>query len=74
MDPANDPRLGEHQEIVVALEVPAPVAEPFTPVLRFAEAMGLDHGPHRPIEDEEALGKQSLELGSAVWLEHGHLD
>ena len=74
MNAADDIWPGQHQQVVIAFQVVRMFGKALATVIGFLQIVALDHGPHRPIEDEEALGKQSLELGSAVWLEHGHLD
>ncbi len=37
------------------------VAKPVAAEVVFLEVMGLDHGPHRAVEDEDALGEDLLE-------------
>ena len=44
-------------------ELARPVGEPLAPVVPLAQAVGLDHGPHRAIEHEDALGEERLEQG-----------
>ena len=52
VDTANDFRLREHEEIVVAFEVARPILEPLAAIIGFHELMALDHGPHRAIENK----------------------
>ena len=47
----------------MAPEVAGPVGEPLAPVLALAQAVGLDHGPHRAIEHENALREERLQQG-----------
>jgi len=54
---ANDRRLGQYQQIVVTLEIAGPVAEPFAPVIGFLQAIALDHGAHRAVQDQNAVSQ-----------------
>jgi hypothetical protein len=55
VDALDDLGLGEHQQVVVALEVLVPVLEAFAAVVGFAQLVALDHGAHRTVEDQDAL-------------------
>ena len=53
MNRRNDGRLGERQEIVVALEVAGPVREALAAEFHLAQAPALNHRPHRAVEDHQ---------------------
>ena len=53
--------LRERQQIVVALQVAAVVAEALAAVARLIELVLLDHGAHRAIEQHDALIEQLLQ-------------
>jgi hypothetical protein len=55
VDIPDDVRLGQGQQVIVALEVAGPVLEPFATVVCFLQPVGLDHGAHGAIEDEDAV-------------------
>src|SRR6185295_5678205 len=59
---ADDLRLRERQQIVVALDVVLMVLEAFAAIFGFAEVIGLDHRPHGAIEDEDARVQGGFEL------------
>jgi len=61
VDAADDVRLGEDEEVVVALQLAGMVLEARPPVVRLVELMGLDHGAHGPVQDEDALGQQGFD-------------
>lgn len=54
VDVLNDGRLGNIQEIIVALEVLLPVLEALTAKGRLIQLPLLNHGPHRSIEDQDS--------------------
>ena len=66
---ADDRRLGQRQQIVVALEIAGPVAEPFAPVVGFLQAVALDHGAHRAVQDQDAAGQEVGQFSGAI---NGH--
>ncbi len=51
----DDLRLGQRQQVVVALEVARPVAEPFAAVAGLVELVALDHGAHGAVQDQDAF-------------------
>jgi hypothetical protein len=51
MDAADDAGLGQHQQVVVALEVVRVILEAFAAVVGLLQAVALDHGAHRAVED-----------------------
>ena len=55
--------LGQGEEVAVAPEVARPVGEPLAPVVPLAQAVGLDHGPHRAVEHQDAPGEERLQQG-----------
>ena len=61
MDGANDLGLGEAEEVAVALQLAVRRREPLAPVLRLAQAVGLDHRPHGPVEQQDPARQQRLE-------------
>ena len=61
VDVADDLRLGERQQIVVALQVARPVLEAFPPVAVLVQLVALDHGPHGPVQDQDAFFEQLFE-------------
>ena len=55
VDVANDFRLSEREEIVVALEISGMVAKQPATKIVLAELVRLDHGAHRTIEEKDAF-------------------
>ena len=51
MDVGDDLRLGDRQQVVVALEVLTPVGEPGPAVVGLGELVALDEGAHRAVQD-----------------------
>jgi hypothetical protein len=62
MDGLHDVRLGQAQQVVVALQVLRRILEPLSPEAGFIQRKGLDHGPHGAIEDDDAPAQQALKL------------
>ncbi len=60
MDGLDDLGLGQAQQVVVALQVLRPVLEPLAAKGSFVQLVGLDHGPHRAVENDNALAQQAL--------------
>ncbi len=54
VDGADRIRLGQAEQVVIALEIAVPVGEPLTAVFGLAEAVPLDHRAHRAVEHENA--------------------
>ena len=69
MDVADDGRLGDDQEVVVALQLAGVVLEAFAAVVRLLQLELLDHGAHRPVEVDDALAEEGLEAlpGRIQW-------
>ena len=59
MDFLDDVRPGQTEQIVVAFDIARPILEPFAAIRRLVEAIGLDHGAHRAVEDDDALAQQA---------------
>ncbi len=55
MDVADDLRLGDGQQIIVALEVARVVSKALAAIIRLLERIALDHGAHGAVEDQDAL-------------------
>ena len=56
---ANDVRLREHKQVVVALEILTfPIRKALSAVVGFLQFVLLDHGAHRAVQDEDALGEK----------------
>ena len=56
---ANDLRLGEHEEVVVSLEILAgPIGEAVATVVGLLQLVLLDHRAHRAVEEDDALREQ----------------
>ena len=51
-------RLGDTQQVVVALEIALPVGKAFAPEIGLLERALLDHRAHRAIENHDALGQK----------------
>ena len=61
VDVADDLGLGQRQDVHVALEVRGPVGETLAPVGRLVESVGLDHGAHGAVEQQDTLGEQPFQ-------------
>ena len=55
VDFADNLRLRERQQVVVALQIVRKILEPFAPVVFFRQVVTLDHGSHRAVEHEDAV-------------------
>ena len=66
VDLPDDLRLGEHQQVVVALQVFRMRREARAAEGGLIQPVALDHGAHGPVEDEDALRQQLLELAQTV--------
>jgi len=64
-------RLGQRQQVVVALDVLGPVREAAAAVAGFVEAKPLDHCPHGPVKDEDPLCRRGPERGQPFVAGHG---
>src|SRR5689334_6869181 len=58
----DDRRLGQRQEVVVALEITGPIPELLTSVVLLSELVTLDHGAHCAVQHQYPPGKQLLQL------------
>ena len=68
MDLADDLRLRQHQQVVVALQVVRVVGEALAAIVGLVEPVALDHRAHGAVEDQDALLEQGGELVGAVGL------
>jgi hypothetical protein len=59
-------RLGERQQVVVALEVLTPVGEPLPAVVGLGQLVPLDHRAHRAVQDEDPGAQRLRERDSRV--------
>ena len=55
---ADEPRPGQAEEVIVALELAGVVLEAFRSEVSLGELMGLDHRPHGAIQHEDTLSKR----------------
>jgi hypothetical protein len=62
--------LGEHEHVVVALQVVAVVAEALAPVVGLLEPRALHHRAHGAVDHQDALGQEQLEALSRGGLGH----
>jgi len=67
-------RTGQHQQVAVALEIRGVAAQARSPEILLLELLGLEHRAHGPVQDEDALGKQLLELLASVDCGHDLLE
>jgi hypothetical protein len=58
MDRPDHVRLGEAEQVAVALDVALPVGEPVTAELRLAGSEALDQGAHGAVDDQDALAQR----------------
>src|SRR4030065_747803 len=62
---ADDYRLGEQQQVVVALEIALPVGEALAAIVLLLQFVALDHGAHGTVQDQDALLEQVGAEGEA---------
>ena len=65
MDGADRRRLGQAQHVAVAAEIARVVAETLAAEVGLGELVGLEHGPHRSVEDEDPVAKDAGQGGQA---------
>ena len=63
---ADQGRLRQRQQVVVAAQVAAPAAKTLAAELLLGKALALDHGAHGAVEDQDPLFEQRLQQGSAI--------
>ena len=51
--------LGQAEQVAVAPKVARVVGEPFAAEVGLGEPVGLEHRPHRPVEDEDPLAQEA---------------
>jgi hemoglobin-like flavoprotein len=61
MDTTNNIRTAQRQNVVVALQIASVIAESLASVAPLIEAVLLDHGAHRTVEEHYALLQQLLQ-------------
>ena len=66
VDVGDDLRLGDRQQVVVALEVLTPVGEPGPAIVGLGELVALDEGAHRAVQDEDPGAQRLRERDSRV--------
>ena len=67
MNVADDLRLREGEQVVVAAQIAAPVGESLAAKLCLAQGMTLNHGAHGAVEDHQALSeKREKRLGACI--------
>ncbi len=59
-------RLGDAQQVVIALQVGRPIRVLAAAVLRFGELQALDHRAHTAVENDDAFPEEGGELFAAV--------
>ena len=59
-------RLRQHQQVVVAFDVVLEILEALAAIVGLAELVGLDHGAHRAVENEDARSEGGVELVEAA--------
>src|SRR5690606_1970762 len=67
VDGADGLGLGEREEVVVARQRLRPVPEALAPEVGLGEAVALEEGAHRAVEDEDAAVEEGAEA-----VERGH--
>ena len=70
VDAADDVRLGQDEQVVVAFDIARPILETLPAVGRFIQLVPLDHRAHRTIEVDDALGHQTAQSLGCVRLGH----
>jgi len=60
VDVPDDGRLGDDEQVVVALELPGVILEAFAAVVLLLQLELLDHGAHRAVEVDDALAQEGL--------------
>jgi hypothetical protein len=66
----DDVRLGQGQQVVVALLVASVIVEQVAVILARLQPVTLDHGAHGTVQDQDALGEMLAQEMSAI---SGHL-
>ena len=61
MDVGDDLRAGERENVVVAPQVAAVLAQPLAPEAALIELVPLDHRAHGAVEQHDALPEEALE-------------
>jgi hypothetical protein len=67
MDGLNNLGLREAEQVVVPLEVLRRILKPLPAESSLVQRVGLDHGAHRAVENDNALAQQALQRLRPVW-------
>ena len=51
----------QRQQVVIALQVAAVIAETLAPVVGFLKPFGLDHGPHGAVDNQNSAAQGGFE-------------
>ena len=70
VDAADDVRLGQDEQVVVAFDIARPILETLPAVGRFIQLVPLDHRAHRAVQIDNALGEESLQRLHGVRFTH----
>jgi len=62
MDVFDQGRLREVQQVIVTFQVLFPIFEAFAAKRGFIQLALLDHGPHGPVENEDAFAKKRFDF------------
>ncbi len=63
VDTGNHAGLCEHEQIVVASEIPRVAAKAVAAEVRLGQGVALNHRPHRPVEEEDAFREHGTDIG-----------
>ena len=63
VDLADHLGLGQHQQVIVALEIATPVGKTRAAVIRLLELVALDHGTHATVDDQDPLSQTGGKTG-----------
>ena len=74
VDVTNQIGLGQHQQVVVALQIVRPVGKPLAAIVGLAELVALNHGAHGAVEHEDAALQRGVKFGVAGMQFHGSPD
>ena len=68
MDAGHRVRAGQHQQVVVALQVARMVRQTAAAVVGLGQLQLLDHRAHRAIQDQDAFGEQAPQFVASISL------
>ncbi len=55
VDLANNLRLAEDQQVVIAFQVARPIGKAFAAEILLTQTIALDHGAHAPVQNQNAF-------------------